>query len=125
DLAQLRQVVAHMSTVDDPTKLTHLVRRQRVLEDSVRQRTWSAAGRGVLSRGPSVEALCATLSAGAPSALLELVELDDRLAALVAVDGRVAWRPLAAVAEVAAEVAALRFALRRLVLRHGSAASLA
>jgi tetratricopeptide (TPR) repeat protein len=125
DLAQLRQVVARISTVDDPARLTHLLRRQRALEDAVRRRTWSVAGRGGLSRGPSVADLCATLAAGEPTALLELVDLDDRLVGLVAVDGRVTARPLAAVAEVATEVAALRFALRRLVLRHGSAASLA
>jgi CHAT domain-containing protein len=56
-------------------------------------------------------------------ALVELVALDGRLHALVMVRGRVAHRVLGPVDETLRELAALRFGVRRLVLRYGSAAS--
>ncbi len=131
DLARLRQVTAKVSTMDDPAQLGRLLRRQQALEDGIRRRTWqtAAAGTGGRRRDSSVAAICAALDAGtglgpAGAALLELVEVDATLTALVVADGRVSSRPLGDPAAVAAESAALRFALHRLARGRGGAPSL-
>ena len=126
DLAQLRRVGAELTGHDgDPLRRQRLLRRQRALEEAIRRRTWRAGAASNLStidRTGTVEQIIAALG---DRALVELVEQQGRLVALVAVAGRVHLRELADAAAVTGEVAALRFALRRLVSRHGSAASLA
>src|SRR5262249_21396432 len=87
----------------------------------VRQRSWRTPGTGDSPpESPSLPVLVAALGG---RALVELLVLDGELHALVAAGGRIRHRPLGAFPPVAAEVAALRVALRRLVLRHGTAAS--
>lgn len=57
-------------------------------------------------------------------ALVEMVTLDGWLHAVVLAGGRCALRRLSRLDEVGAELGGLRFGLRRLALRYGSAASL-
>jgi hypothetical protein len=122
DLAQLRRISTDLENQGDPKRRQRLLRRQQVLEDAVRRRTWRTAGRSVTDTAVSPEQLVEGL---ASKALVELIEQDGQLIAAVASGGKVYLRPLTTVADVARESAALRFALRRLVLRHGSEASLA
>jgi hypothetical protein len=70
----------------------------------------------------SIGAVCAGLG---DRALVEYVELDGVLRAVVVAGGRVRLLELSGVDTVESEVAALRFALRRQALGHGSPASLA
>jgi CHAT domain-containing protein/tetratricopeptide (TPR) repeat protein len=125
DLAQLRRVGAELIGHDgDPLRRQRLLRRQRALEEAIRGRTWraGAAAEASTMEQVSIEQI---MSALGDRALVELVEQQGHLVALVAVAGRVHMRQLADAAAVTGEVAALRFALRRLVARHGSVASLA
>jgi len=124
DLAELRRIGAELAGAPaDARRLAGLVRQQRALEESVRTRVWrqrGAAGRP--GTAVPVDTLTAALG---PRALVEYLDLDGELHALVAVDGRVRARRLGPAAPVVAEVRALRFAARRLVLGHGSTATLA
>ncbi len=122
ELALLRRVGAELQGQGgDPLRRQRLLRRQRALEDAVRRRTWRA---GIEAAAvDTASTVSQIVDALADSALLELVEHDGHLLALVAVAGRVHLRSLADSKTVLGEVAALRFALRRLVARHGSPAS--
>lgn len=121
-LAQLRHVCTELSTVDgDPVKLKILRRRQRYLEDAVRRLTWRTPAAASDLRRP-VTAIRAGIGG---RALVEFIQLDGALGAVVLAGNRARLRDLGRVAEVAAEAAALRFALRRLALRMGTARSLA
>ncbi|MDI1463774.1 CHAT domain-containing tetratricopeptide repeat protein [Catellatospora sp. KI3] len=124
ELAELRRVSAELAGYSsDAIRRARPLQRQRVLEDSIRRRTWrTATPDGVVETPGSVDEIVARLGA---RALVELVEQDGRLLAVVAVDGRIRLQPLVSATVVAAELAALRFAMRRLVLRYGSPASLA
>jgi tetratricopeptide (TPR) repeat protein len=112
-LAELRAVTSELATtaIDSP-RLQRLLRRQRVVEAEVRQRSWRAAGPAAAApaRQPELAELSALLGS---RALVELFALDDRLHALILVDGRVRYRRLCAVDEATNELAALRFAIRR------------
>ncbi|WP_203906241.1 CHAT domain-containing protein [Rhizocola hellebori] len=122
DLAQLRRVGAELTGQDgDPVRRHRLLRRQRALEEAIRRRTWrTGAAMSTMDKAIPLERVIASLG---DRALVELVEEQGHLIALVAVAGRVHLRQLATAAATTAEVAALRFALRRLVSRYGSAAS--
>jgi tetratricopeptide (TPR) repeat protein len=123
-LAELRRVNAELfATPADPQRAHRLLRRQRVLEDAVRRRTWRSPGTGweAAGRPAPVPVLAAALG---ERVLVELVALDGVLHALVVVAGRVRHRVLGDLEAATTELIGLRFAVRRLVLRHGSAASL-
>lgn len=123
-MAELRQVA---SQVEEATlaglNASRLLHRQAALEETIHRRARHV--RGLTAAGPAdlpaVDALAAALG---ERVLLELIELEGKLHGVV-IDGR---RPrlydLATVEEVTSELAALRFALRRLAHGHGSAASL-
>jgi len=123
DLARLRRVRADLSAAEgDPQRLRQLFGRQRALEDAVRRSTWRLRGDAGQAGAWSVDDLRAAVDG---HALVELVELDGELLALVVAGGRVSQVALSRVDAVEAEVVGLRFALRRLALRHGTPASLA
>jgi tetratricopeptide (TPR) repeat protein len=121
DLAQLRRIRAELADCA-PGRLRQLAARQRALEDAVRRATWRSTGHGGRVEEAPIEDVCAGLG---DRALVELVELDGVLLALVVVGGRVRQHELSRVDAIEPEAAALRFALRRLAARHGVAASLA
>jgi CHAT domain-containing protein/tetratricopeptide (TPR) repeat protein len=127
-LAELRRIAGELAATPlDPNRTRRLLRRQRAAEAEVRARAWQAHGGdpGSPGRQPSAAALCAALDG---RALVELFRLDGMLHALVVVDGKVRHRVLCRADDASAELAALRFAMRRQVLRgtsahHGSAAA--
>lgn len=114
DLAALRQVAVDLATKtasgENPREL---LRRQADLENAVRNRARHATG--VAEPGadalPSVAALSAALG---ETALVEYLELDGELSAVVVVAGRVRRFGLGAVDEVERRLGELRFGLRRL-----------
>jgi tetratricopeptide (TPR) repeat protein len=115
ELARLRRVNAELSTMEpDPSRLRRLLRRQKALEDSIRQQTWRTPG--VDDHGPSGRSLGAVVAALGSRALLELVEYEGTLHAVVVADGRVRLQALGDTADVRDEAVALRFALRRLTI---------
>lgn len=123
NLARLRRVTMELAATDlDADRAARLLRQQRALEDEVRRRTWHLPGDG-RSGGPD-HAVADTCAALGLRALVEFVQLDGTLLAVVATGRRVRLRALGPAAEAATEAAALRFATRRLALRHGSAAAL-
>jgi len=123
DLAQLRSIGGELAADQaDPQRRQRLLRQQQVLEDSIRSRTWRISGQ---STSESAVAIGDIVSVLGGRALLELVEQDGELFGVVAARDRTRLVRLAAAASVSKEVTALRFALRRLVHRHGSEASLA
>ncbi|WP_374706974.1 CHAT domain-containing protein [Catellatospora sp. TT07R-123] len=124
ELAELRRVSAELAGYSsDAIRRARPLQRQRALEESIRRRTWRTATADGAVRSPgSVDEIVAGLG---DRALVELVEQDGQLLGVVVADGRMRLRPLVAAAAVVPEMAALRFALRRLVLRYGSPASLA
>jgi tetratricopeptide (TPR) repeat protein len=122
-LVELRRISAELGAAPvDPARTRRLLRRQRVIEAEVRRRAWQVPSGhpGAATRLPDLAELAATLG---ERVLVELIALDERLHALLMVDGRVVHRALGAVAAATGELAALRFAVRRVVLRHGAAAS--
>ncbi len=124
ELAQLRRVTAELAGDSlDAIRRARPLQRQRALEDAIRRRTWRAdPGASPVDAPGSVDEITAGLG---PRALVELVEQDGRLLAVVVAGGRVRLCPLLDAAALGPEIAALRFAMRRLVLRYGSPASLA
>jgi hypothetical protein len=128
DLAALRMVAAELGAAElDGHDTGRLVTRQAALEDAVRRRARAAGpGAGLLASAatapPTARALRAALG---DRALVELVEHEGRLHAVVVTAGRrPVLRPLGLMADVLGELESLRFALRRLATGHGSAASL-
>ena len=99
-----------------------LVRRQAALEGAIRRRARHSTGRHLpdLSRPLDIAHLIERLDG---RALLELVEAEGSLSAVTVAGARMRLWPLAAVADVAAEVAQLRFCLGRLARKHVSVAS--
>lgn len=123
DLAELRHAVAAVEEqAGEPRRVAGLLRRQRALEERIRHRSWHAAG---ADDGPADNAELTELSIVLGDAtLVELVELDGRLNAVVLAAGRCRWRDLGPVSGTTEELEALRFALLRIVRRHGPPASL-
>jgi tetratricopeptide (TPR) repeat protein len=127
-LAELRRISGELAAAPlEASRTRRLLRRQRAAEAEVRARAWQRHGgdADAPSRQPSVADLSAALDG---RALVELFRLDGMLHALVVVDGHVRHRPLCPDERATAELAALRFAMRRQLLRgtsahHGSAAA--
>jgi tetratricopeptide (TPR) repeat protein len=117
-LAELRRVAAELSAVPtDQRRAARLLRRQRVLEEQIRRATWRTPGSGLVE--PTVP-LADLATALGDRALVEILNVDGELHALLVIDGRVRHRELGPLAAIADEVHALRFALRRLVLGQGN-----
>jgi CHAT domain-containing protein len=124
-LTELRTISSEIATaaIDSP-RMQRLLRRQRVLEADIRQRSWRAAGSAAAAPQPqpALPGLAAELG---DSALVELFVLDGDLHALVLTGGRVRHQQLCPAAEASSELAALRFAIRRRILYAGDAAAAA
>ena len=100
-----------------------LHRREAALEQAIRQRSWQAptvAQRRDAGRPPSPGELAAALG---ERALAELIDHEGQLWAVTLVEGRARLHRLGSSAEVAAEIDALCFALRRLTRTRGPVAS--
>ncbi|MFI5932175.1 CHAT domain-containing protein [Actinoplanes sp. NPDC051494] len=87
-------------------------RRQRVLEQRVRELTRQAAGAGTLTRPPGVAELAAALG---DAVLVELIAHRGGILAVVVRDGRAGLHRLGALADVRNCSRQHRFALRRLI----------
>jgi tetratricopeptide (TPR) repeat protein len=121
DLAELRRLVADGNPVTGPHPSSGRWREQRALEDRIRRRSWHRPRAG---GGPRPPALLPGLAAQlGERTLVELVDADGDLYAVVVHGGRFRLRQLGRTAEAAAELEALRFALRRVVHRHGQPAA--
>lgn len=122
-LAELRQVVGQVEQAALAGRDTAaLRRRQATLERAVQHRARHGTGDAyALPQPPDVTELAVLLG---ERALVEVVELDGQLHAVVLVAGRLSLHRLGDLREVARELAGLRFGLRRLAFAHGSAASL-
>ena len=122
-LAELRRVVSRIGQEALAGRdITGLRRRQAGLEQLVQRRARLVAGGAyALPPPPAPAELSALLG---ERALVEVVALDRRLHAVVLAGGRLTLHGLGELREVTAEMAALRFGLRRLAFAHGSAASL-
>jgi predicted negative regulator of RcsB-dependent stress response len=113
---QLREVTAHARRAQrdgDGDAGAALLARQRRLEATVRRLSRHARGdsAAVVRDGPDRHALAQALGQGA---LVELIELDGELTALVLAQGRLTRHRLGAAEPVQAEHEWLRFALTRL-----------
>jgi tetratricopeptide (TPR) repeat protein len=122
-LAELRQVVGQIEQAALAGRDTAaLRRRQAALERGVQHRARHGAGDAyALPQPPDVAELAVLLG---ERAMVEVVELDGQLHAVVLVAGRLSLHRLGDLREVARELAGLRFGLRRLAFAHGSTASL-
>lgn len=118
DLSALREITSRLR---DPRAGTPALRREQArLERSIRSRAWRAAGR---SRGSSptldLAALFDELETGR---LVQLVDVEGQLHALVGNSGQVRRHVIGPTAAAAREVELARFALRRMLRRPGPAA---
>lgn len=101
---------------------TGLLQRQAGLERSIRQRTHQAAGAG--EHGGSLVDVAALRAVLGDATLVELVEADGDLHAVTVRAGGVHLHALGSLADVARELDALHFALRRLARAGTSAVAL-
>jgi hypothetical protein len=101
---------------------TGLLQRQAGLERSIRQRTRQAAGAG--EHGGSLVDVAALRAVLGDATLVELVEADVDLHAVTVRAGGVHLHALGPLAEVARELDAVHFALRRLARAGTSAVAL-
>lgn len=123
-LTELRSITADIScaAIDSPRR-RRLLRRQRAVEEEVRQRSWHTGQQGaVASHPPRLAQLSAALG---ERVLVELFALDGDVHALTLADGRVRHQRLCTVAEVTGELAGLRFAMRRFLVYAGDPAAAA
>lgn len=112
-LAALRAVVSDLNEAALAGEDTGpLLRRQAGLERAARDRLRALPGVRSAEGSESFAAVAAAVGAGT---LVEYVEHEARLYAVVVSGGRAALHPLGETAPVAAEASALGFALRRLV----------
>jgi len=122
-LSELRHVVSMLEekgfAAQDPGPL---LRRQAALEGQIRQKTWCAHGEDdiVVAALPTVAQLTDALK---DAVLIELVELDGELRAIVLQDGRTSLHVLGPTDLVEGKVDVLRFALRRLAMHRQAPAS--
>ncbi|HEX2698739.1 MAG TPA: CHAT domain-containing protein [Acidimicrobiales bacterium] len=121
DLAELREVAAELAKAHPPGAAAKLMSRQVALEEAVRRRARQAAGSGAVDAVPTLPRLASAL---AERVLLEIVQVDGFLHALVVRDGRAVLHAMGPAAAAERELEQLRSALRRLAHRRGSAASL-
>jgi tetratricopeptide (TPR) repeat protein len=124
DLADLRATVAELDDARLEGRPTApLEARQVALERAVCERCRTASGaRDDGCRPRTARELAADLGG---CALVEYVELDGEVTAVVLTDGRARLRPLGPVEPVTRTLAQVAFALRRLADRRRPAASLA
>jgi hypothetical protein len=111
---ELRQVSAQVRTAERGGRVTHaLVTRQTTLEATIRDLARHAPGRpaGNARGAPTRRALTDAL---VDRVLVELIEFDGELTALVLADGRLTRHPLGAAEPVRSEHEWLRFALSRI-----------
>lgn len=121
DLAELREVAAELSKAGSAAAASRLLARQVALEEAVRRRARQAAGTGTVDDVPTLDGLAAALGT---RVLVEIVQLDGSLHALVVRDGRAVLRRLGPAEVAERELEQLRYALRRLALRRGPESSL-
>ena len=121
DLAELRRLVAGADPGASRHRSQARWREQRALEERIRRRSWQLPGAGGRPRPPAL--LAGLAGRLGERVLVELVDADGELYAVVVQRGGFRHRGLGRTAELAAELEALRFALRRIVHRHGQPAS--
>lgn len=120
-LAELRAVVVQVENATLAGRPTRpLESRQAELENVVKERARHATGflAASLYHPPSVSELSSALG---PRALLELVESDGELHAVVVAGGRARFRHLAPLKVIESEMESLGFSLRRLLYGRGGA----
>ena len=111
---ELRQVSAQVRTAERGGRVTRaLINRQTTLELTIRDLARHAPGHSLNDKrgSPTRRALSDALG---ERALIELIELDGELTALVLAGGRLTRHPLGATEPVQAEHEWLRFALARI-----------
>jgi tetratricopeptide (TPR) repeat protein len=118
-LAELRKVVSELDRTllegGDPARLR---RREAALEAEVQRRARRVGGPGLSAAStPPVRELAADLG---DRALVEMIELDGQLHAVVVAARRASLHRLGELDAVVDELQALRFALRRMAFGHGS-----
>ncbi|MEU7478049.1 CHAT domain-containing protein [Lentzea sp. NPDC042327] len=112
-LATLRAVTSDVESAVLAGKPAGALRAQLVrAEQRVRDLTRQMSGGGAVFKPPPVSSLAAALGS---SALVEFVEYDGSLLAVVLADGRTSLHVLGALEGVVREIRLLRFALHRLV----------
>ncbi|WP_410572247.1 CHAT domain-containing protein [Amycolatopsis sp. cmx-4-61] len=121
DLAALRQTAVDLAEGTGQTPA--LLRRQARLEKAVRDRARHAPG--VSTSDTTIPSRAELAAALGPATLVEYLELDGRLTALVLAGGRLRRCELGSAAEAADRLEELRFALRRTAFGLGSFAALA
>jgi tetratricopeptide (TPR) repeat protein len=111
DLAALREVVRRSERVSlDSPATAALERDRRRLEQAIRSRTLEARGAGPATRTEfNLEQLLAELG---DTPLVELVEVDDLLSAIVVRDGRIRLHSVGPLSAASFEVERARFRLR-------------
>lgn len=139
DLAELRRLAAGVDPVTGTARGHARWREQRAIEERIRRRSWrrpgaggqpgaggrpGASGQSGAGGRPHRAALLPALAAQlGDRTLVELFDVDGELYGVVGQGGRFRHRQLCRAGEVTGELAALRFALRRIVRRHGGPAS--
>jgi len=122
-LASLRDTVARLERASlDGEDTSSLVERQRKIEVAIRQQSRNAEGD--FAEAPRLPDPADLREAIGESALVEFVEHDGRLHAVVGTSSRFQLRHLCDSAEAAQERAALQFALARLARRRSRQGSL-
>jgi tetratricopeptide (TPR) repeat protein len=122
-LTELRAVVGELDEAALTGRSTiRLHARQAALEEAVRSRARHASGVMAAFAEPAPRAADLKRAVG-DHALVEIVDDDGTLHAVVVVGGRVRLRRLGSASEAASELEQLRFSLRRLARGHGSPAS--
>ncbi len=121
-LAQLRSAAAETEQAQlAAAPVQTLLRRQQALEERLLRYLRHAPGAAAAPLAAGTEVLAEAL---ADRVLIEYVESGDMLYAVVLASGRHTLYPLGPAEPVAAGLESLRFAWRRLLTGHGSAASL-
>ncbi|WP_235921475.1 CHAT domain-containing protein [Lentzea tibetensis] len=112
-MGELRSVSGDLEAAVLAGRPSNALRQRLVrLEQRVRDLTRQASGGGVVHRPPSLSRLAGALGS---SALVEFVQYDSALLAVVVVDGRASLHRLGEVEGAVREIRLLRFALHRLV----------
>ncbi|RKT56583.1 CHAT domain-containing protein [Saccharothrix australiensis] len=116
-LAELRAVTADLEAALAAGRPAAALRRRQVRgEQRVRELTRRTSGGGAVDRVPAVRDLAWALG---DAALVEYVDFEGALLAVVVAGGRAGLHRLGAVAEAVREIRLLRFALHRLVTLPG------
>ncbi|MGI5237424.1 CHAT domain-containing protein [Dactylosporangium sp. CA-139066] len=117
-LTELRRINGELAAAPTgPQRTSRLLRRQRVLEAEIRRRSWRAPGSSPHAVEFSVPVLASALG---ERVLVELLDIDGRLHALVVRGRRVTHRIIGEINAVRAELESLRFALHNQVLGHAA-----